>query len=115
MTARTCKWIGASGAEYVHYVYALPATFDPSQDGNYVYAKTNAEGLWVPIYIGEGDLATRASASHHQAACIKRKVATHFHCHLNPDERARRHEEVDLLGRYSNAYQPGGCNEKAWG
>jgi hypothetical protein len=111
----TCEWIGANGARYLHHVYALPVSFSPGQGGNYVYAKTNAQGLWVPIYIGEGDLADRSSGGHHQAACIKRRGATHFHCHLNTDQQARRYEEADLLARYVNAYQPDGCNEKSGG
>lgn len=111
----TCVWHGQSGTEYTYYIYALPATLNPSQNGNYIYAQKNEAGRWVPIYIGQGDLADRASDSHHQAACIKRKGATHIHCHLSGRLQDRQSEEEDLLARYTNAYQPHGCNEKPGG
>jgi len=108
----TCNWTGATGTEYAYYIYQLPASFNANQDGNYIFSKKNADGRWVPIYIGEGDLSERVSDSHHQAACIKNKGATHAHVHLNGTEKARKAEEADLLARYSNAYKPNGCNEK---
>jgi len=48
----TCEWAGASGTRYTYFVYALPASFGPNQPGNYIYAKTDAAGKWVPVYIG---------------------------------------------------------------
>jgi hypothetical protein len=111
----TCNWVGASGTSYTYYIYALPASFGPDQPGNYIYAKLNSEGKWVPVYIGEGDLADRSGSGHHKAECIKRKGATHFHCHKNASEENRKKEEADLLLRYTNAYEPDGCNEKVGG
>jgi len=110
----TCQWSGASGAQYTYYIWELPASFNKDQDGNYIYAKKNAEGKWVPIYIGQGDLKDRTE-DHHQAACISRKGATHIHVHLNASEEDRLAEERDLLAHYTNAYQPAGCNEKQGG
>lgn len=110
----TCKWEGGSGEYYTYYVWKLPANFDSGQDGNYIFAKKNSEGLWVPIYIGQGDLRERAK-NHHKAECIKRKGATHIHVHLNKVEENRLSEESDLLKVYSNAYSPYGCNEKIGG
>ena len=110
-----CTWTGKSGTGYTYYVYPLPVTFNPNQDGNYIYSKTNDEDQWVPIYIGEGDLADRISDDHHQAACIKKKGATHVHVHLNQKQKDRTTEEADLLAYYTNAYKPHGCNEKAGG
>jgi hypothetical protein len=112
---QTCDWIGASGKEYTYYIWALPAGIDPDQDGNYIFSKKNSEGKWTPIYIGEGDLCTRISDSHHQAQCIKSKGATHVHVHRNSSGQNRRDEEADLLARYTNAYKPNGCNEKPGG
>jgi hypothetical protein len=116
MTDRpTCTWNGASGTNYTYYIWELPANFDPNQAGNYIYSKTNSEHKWIPIYIGEGDLASRVGDSHHQAACIKGKGATHVHVHLNASEKARKAEEADLIARYTNSYKPNGCNEKTGG
>ena len=110
-----CIWTGESGKEYTYYIWHLPADFKPHQDGNYIFSKKNDKGRWVPIYIGQGDLADRVSDDHHQAACIKRKGATHVHVHLNPKEEDRTDEESDLLANYTNAYTPTGCNEKEGG
>ena len=111
----TCVWIGESNTKYTYEIWELPVSFKPDQYGNYIYSKKNTEGKWVPIYIGEGDLAVRVSENHHQATCIKSKGATHVHVHLNSDEKAGKAEESDLLARHTNAYKPNGCNEKSGG
>lgn len=111
----TCNWIGTSGARYTYYIYELPTSFNPNQNGNYIYAKKNIKNKWVPVYIGQGDLADRSGPSHHRADCIKRKNATHFHCSLNPREADRIKEEKDLLSQYTNAFEPKGCNERTGG
>ena len=110
-----CTWTGGSGTSYTYFIWPLPASFSHNQDGNYIFSRKNDEGLWVPIYIGQGDLADRVSDDHHQAACIKRKGATHVHVHLNQKEKDRLTEEADLLTRYTNAYAPSGCNEREGG
>ena len=95
---KTCRWKGADGKPYEFYIYSLPCSLDADQKGNHTYARRDDQGLWVPVYPGQGDLADRAKlANHHQAACIRRKGATHFHCHLNPREDRRLSEERDLL------------------
>ena len=110
-----CTWTGESGTPYTYHIHPLPTTFNANQGGKYIYSRKNDQGKWVPIYIGEGDLADRVSDEHHQAACIKRKGATHVHVHLNPDGEDRTAEEADLLAHYTNAYKPTGCNEKEGG
>lgn len=115
MANPTCKWIGASGAEYLYYIHPRDEDITAGQMGNYIYSKENAEGKWVPIYIGEGDLCDRCNDSHHQISCIDGKGATHVHMHLNDDESSRNAEESDLLARYTNAYTPDGCNVKPGG
>jgi hypothetical protein len=106
----TCNWIGESGQKYTYYVYPRHPNITPGQDGNYIYARKNAQGLWVPIYMGEGDLSQRASTNHHRTACIDLKGATHVHLRLNPSKESRRAEEMDLLANYKNALAPEGCN-----
>ncbi len=110
-----CTWTGESGTGYEYFIHELPVTFSANQDGNYIFSKKNDEGRWVPIYIGQGDLAERISDDHHQADCIKKKRATHIHVHLNKKEKDRTAEENDLLANYTNAYAPHGCNEKEGG
>jgi hypothetical protein len=85
-------------------------TFNEGQNGNYIYAKKNQAGYWVPVYMGEGDLSKRATPDHHRIRCIDSKGATHVHLHLNAKNEDRRAEEQDLLANYINALTPDGCN-----
>lgn len=113
--ADKCDWTGASETKYSYYVYELPASLK-DELGNYIFTKLNDRNRWVPIYIGEGNLKDRVtSGDHHQADCIERKGATHVHAHLTATKQESQAEEEDLLGRYANAYQPHGCNEKTGG
>jgi hypothetical protein len=106
----TCTWTGASGADYLYFIYPRHPEINAGQDGNYIYAKKNSEGKWVPVYIGEGDLSKRATSDHHRMTCIDSKNATHVHLRINGRKEDRRAEERDLLARYTNAHVPSGCN-----
>ena len=112
MSHLTYIWQGASGKTYNYYIYPRHATITEGQVGNYIYAKRNAEGIWIPIYIGQGALSIRVHESHQQIVCINSKGATHIHAHLNTEEAERIREEHDLLTRHSEAYVPNGCNAK---
>jgi len=106
----TCTWVGISGTKYTYYVYPRHPNINDGQDGNYIYAKKNGDGYWVPVYMGEGDLSRRATADHHRIGCIDSKGATHVHLRLNAKYEDRRAEEQDLLANYTNALTPYGCN-----
>jgi len=108
-------WKGASGKVYTYWIYSIPASFNPRQNGNYIYTKV-VNNMWIPLYIGQGDLSERSNIdNHHQSRCLKSKGATHVHAHLNDSEADRTAEEKDLLAGHPEAYQPTGCNEKAGG
>lgn len=109
MSEEICYWTGESGANYVYHVYERQPDV-PSRPGNYIYALKNQEGLWAPVYIGQGDLAVCAAADPQRMACIDAKGATHLHLRLNGAEEERRSEAEDLLRRYVNAHHPHGCN-----
>jgi hypothetical protein len=111
----TCTWTGASGQNYTYYIHPRHPNINAGQMGNYIYAKKNAAGRWVPVYIGQGDLSVRSTRDHHRIECIDKKGATNIHMHLNSRETDRLAEERDLLGRYTNAYAPEGCNVKKGG
>lgn len=111
----TCNWRGASGAVYTYHIWDLPAHLDRNQYGNYIYCKKDQWGTWIPIYIGEGDLADRISDQHHRISCIKTKGATHAHLHKTVDEQKGKYEEGDLLAAHPEAYVPNGCNVKPGG
>ena len=110
----TCKWIGASKTQYTYYIHELPISFQEVY-GNYIYSKRNSKNRWVPIYIGEGELSDRISSAHHRAQCIQKKGATHVHVHTTSSKNQGKAEEEDLLGNYTNAYEPNGCNVKSRG
>ncbi len=108
-------WKGASGKGYTYWIYSIPASFNPRQNGNYIYTKV-VNNMWTALYIGQGDLSERTNIdNHHQSRCLKSKGATHVHVHLNASEANRTAEEKDLLAKHLEAYQPTGCNEKAGG
>lgn len=111
----TCNWIGASRKTYTYFVHDRHPNVAEGNIGNYIYAKLNSSGLWVPVYIGEGDLSVRTTGSHHRVECIDAKKATHIHMHINSIEKVRLAEEADLLANYPNAYDPNGCNVKIGG
>jgi hypothetical protein len=98
MTDPICSWTGASGVSYVYYIRPRGSALAPNQMGNYICAKKNSEGQWVPVYIGQGDL----SASGSQQRLLDSRGATHVHMHLTTTEEARLAEERDLLARYPN-------------
>lgn len=108
-------WVGASGRSYTYYIYTNPPNFNANQDGNYIYARQDQRGEWIPIYIGQGCLSERCCPAHHKARCIGQKGATHVHAHLNGVEQARLAEEDDLLAAHPEAYEPIGCNEREGG
>jgi hypothetical protein len=111
----TCTWTGLSGNDYKYYVWPRHPNVKDGQMGNYICAKKNSEDRWVPVYIGQGDLSVRSTNNHHRIECIDAKGATHIHMHINEREVDRLSEERDLLGRYTNAYTPSGCNVKVGG
>ena len=106
-------WPGASGKMYHYWIHELPCSFNPNQNGNYIFCKI-VNNKWIPIYIGQGDLNERVNDDDHYN-CATRKGATHVHVHTSSTERARLSEEQDLLDAYPQAYAPTGCNKKAGG
>jgi hypothetical protein len=77
--------------------------------------RISGESLWVPVYIGQGDLSKRATTDHHRIRCIDSKGATHVHLQLNAKKDDRLAEEQDLLANYTNALMPEGCNVSSKG
>ena len=67
--ADTLNWVGASGRSYSYEIFELPVSFGRRQFGNYVLAKHGKGGRWIPLYVGEGDLAKRISPDHYKARC----------------------------------------------
>ena len=110
-SSERCKWVGRSGLCYTYTVMELPCAVHAGQTGNFIFARKDSGGRWIPIYIGHGDLATACSPiNNDQWDSILTRRATHIHCHLNESQEAREQEQKDLLARYKNAFEPYGCN-----
>jgi hypothetical protein len=106
-------WTGTSGAKYGYWSIKLPYSCETGHNGNYIFTKI-VNNVWVPIYIGQGDINDRVNDPQHYKCAIN-KGATHIHVHLNWKESDRLAEEQDLLKGHSSAYDPIGCNEKEAG
>lgn len=112
MAEETCTWTGKSGTTYMFYIYDRPPQV-PSRTGNFIYARKNSEQLWVPCYIGHGDLALCSDEDERVVACIDSHGATHVHMRLGPTEAERLAIHADLLAAYRNTFPPEGCNDPA--
>jgi len=105
-------WTGSSGRTYTFVVVPWPAPLDFGVvDGNYICARQTVNGEWIPVYIGEGDLAAPCAETHPSFDQLLEREVTHFHCHINNDPASRRREARDLLSGHTLALMPTGCNE----
>jgi hypothetical protein len=109
MTDETSLWTGESGANYTYYVYERHPDI-PKRMGVFIYSKKNDEDLWVPLFIGHGDLSVRSNTDPELMARINAKGATHVLLRVNSVEADRQGELADLLKRYQNAFEPEGCH-----
>jgi len=104
MTTKTkpdIKWTGKSGTKYGYWIYKLPPNF-VRKPGNYIFAKQNAAGNWIAIYIGETKELDERFDNHHKMLCIKKHGATHILAHVNTSGKdARLAEEADLVSQYN--------------
>lgn len=105
-----CSWMGASGKRYTYYVWARPPNIAPYQYGNYIYARLDLNGIWVPVFIGHGNLFLKTAEPHEKTDCINDKEATNVHIHLNTHKYRRMVEQFDIVTYNPKAYAPIGCN-----
>lgn len=106
-------WRGISGIPYLYWVLPLDSKFK-AVDGNYVFAKRNVLGGWDAVYIGQGELSTRADFRHHpMGSFILEKGATHVHVRESPSLLERMTEWADILEAHPEALVPCGCNGNA--
>lgn len=103
----TCWWPGASGKTYKYWYYPYGSALK-AEPGNYIFAKQNAEGRWVPLYIGQTDDLKARVADHEKRKCALDNGCTHIHAHISSaDEGIRLAEETDLRHNYSTP-----CNKQ---
>ena len=105
--ADTCNWPGTSGKTYAYEVFPIGHSLK-AEAGNYIYAKLNTQGLWVPLYIGETEDLDSRVATHEKRECVKRNGGTHIHAHLTPGDRSiRLNEETDIRNKFATT-----CNDQ---
>jgi hypothetical protein len=94
--------------EYNYLVYPVGARFRSSA-ACFILSRL-VHGQWVPMYIGEGDLAACGEfGTCPPCQCTKGKMATHLHVHVCDDDFARRQELADLLAGHAAACSQRGC------
>jgi ribosomal protein S18 acetylase RimI-like enzyme len=99
------RWAGQSGEMYTYEVFDWPARLSPGP-GNYIFATSNAAGVWHPLLVGEcADLSTLALQDRLRRGA-GRHPATHVHVRLNFNPVAVRRREVsDLAEHWSPTHQ----------
>jgi predicted GIY-YIG superfamily endonuclease len=105
--ADKCEWPGASGKTYAYEIYPFECSLK-AEAGNYIYSKQNAQGLWVPLYIGETEDLDHRVSTHEKRECVRRNGVTHIHAHLTPGGlSARLAEETDIRKNFGTP-----CNDQ---
>lgn len=103
-------WRGASGTIYRYTILEIGQQPNAAY-GNYIFAKRNGAGRWQAVYVGHGELSTRADLDRHNLRdFIRRRGASHVHFHENPSLPDRMIEKEDILETHPEAYGPVGCN-----
>jgi len=99
-SAPAVDWTGQSGRHYQYKAYPITTPFRPLP-GNFIYAKRDANGQWIPVYIAQSrDLHQRLEGRVSVDSAIQHG-ATHVHAHYDSaGQAARCSEERDLIDRW---------------
>jgi ribosomal protein S18 acetylase RimI-like enzyme len=99
------KWAGQSGEMYTYEVFDWPTRLTPGP-GNYIFATSNAAGIWHPLLVGEcADLSALALQDRLRSGA-GRHPATHVHVRLNFNPASVRRREVsDLAEHWAPTHQ----------
>ena len=103
----TITWLGKSGKSYKYEIWSL-SEIHKAVPANYIFVKETEADRYQPIYIGQtGDISERFD-NHHKMSCIRKNGATHLCSHgSSSDEKERKAEESDLLGKWNTP-----CNDQ---
>ena len=106
----TQDWAGGSGASYPYTVLQIGLLPNIAY-GNYIFARKDVAGAWVAVFVGHGELSSRADLNSHRLRnLILGRGATHVHIHENPSLKDRMIERADILFGHPEAYSPSGGN-----
>lgn len=91
---------GASGTQYVFWVYTWGTTFKAA-GGVYLVLRKEQNGNYTIIYVGQtGDLSERFD-NHHKASCFTRNSKSHVAARMESAESTRLSIESDLIKKYN--------------
>jgi hypothetical protein len=94
------RWSGRSGRNYGYWIYPIDAKFRKIA-GNSVFAKKDANGKWIPIYVGQTRNFDAGLADRDGENLAKMSGATHVHVHFSsPDEPRRIKEVKDIVEQW---------------
>jgi hypothetical protein len=96
--------MGSSGRAFAYWIYELPGPADLSARGNFIFARIDEDGSWLPVFIGQGAIGALGIESPRLWRSILNKGATHVHFHRSGMSTARVTEVSDLLVRYRLAF-----------
>ncbi len=100
------NWPGQSGKQYQYEVHPIDTAFR-ALPGNYIYARQDENGNWVPIYVAQTRDLHQRLEGHVSTADAIASGATHVHIHYcTTSQAARCTEEHDLVLRWRPA-----CND----
>lgn len=90
-------WPGHSGKQYHYTIYSLDTAFRPLP-GNYIYARQEEDGRWIPIYIAQTRDLHQRLEGHVRLSDAVLQGATAVHAHYDTTSQAARcDEERDLV------------------
>jgi hypothetical protein len=107
MSTPGVTWRGASGKEYAYWVYPIQSLLD-DVPGNFVCARLEDTGEWVPVYVGQTSRLRRCLRSAEERWCVRVGRATHIHVRIDHRDEAIRQAEVDDLVAGLGPF----CNER---
>lgn len=87
----TVSWMG-----YDFNVYS-PDVYWNDVPGVYIFTGRNAEGLWVPVYIGQTNSFKNRLPSHERWLSARGHGATHVHARVEYNEATRQSIETELI------------------
>ncbi len=94
------RWPGQSGKEYQYEVHPIDTAFQ-ALPGNYIYAKQDEEGQWIPLYIAQSRDMRQHLEGHEKLQDALENGATHVHTDFSAASQAARcSEERDLILRW---------------
>jgi predicted GIY-YIG superfamily endonuclease len=91
----TVNW---GGNEFT--VYTMDGTTWNDVSGVYIFAGTEADGLWHAQYIGIADNFSNRLPNHERWAEARTRGATHVHALVVPQAATRQQIEQALIGHY---------------